>query len=50
MVGETFSELVDQTGAQIDLPQEEDAAVGTDVATLDIGINFAATEVLKSDG
>lgn len=50
MVGEAIGELIDQTGAQIDLPQEEDAAVGTDVATLEIDLNFAATEVLKSEG
>jgi hypothetical protein len=50
VVGEAGGELVDESGAPIDLPQEEHPAVGTDVAALEIGLHFAAAEVLKSEG
>ena len=50
VVSEAGGELVDHAGAPVDLTQEKDAAIGADIAALEIGLDFAATKVLKSEG
>ncbi len=50
MIGEASGESVDEAGAEVHLTHQEDATIGTDVASLEIGLHFAATEVLKSEG
>jgi len=50
MVGEASGELGDESGAQIDFPQKEDAPIGADVAPLEIRLYFVAAEILKGKG
>jgi len=47
VVGEAGGKLVDESGAQIDLPQQEHPTVGTDVAPLEIGLHFGGHRGLE---
>jgi hypothetical protein len=49
-IGEALGKQTTDTQPGIDLAQEKDSTIGTDIATLEVGNDFAGTQVLEKHG